>query len=52
LTCRFSKLTADLAQAEPDIMSVSRAQQIVIIDQPPEDQQTIETNGNLIIDLS
>jgi valyl-tRNA synthetase len=42
-------LMAALVQAESDIMSVTRAQQIILTDQLPEDQELIIENGRVSI---
>ena len=42
---------ADLKEAESDIMSVTRAQEIIITDQQPADQVLIFENGRLAIAL-
>jgi valyl-tRNA synthetase len=44
-------LTAELAKAESDIMSVTRALEIVVSERPPGGWQNVEADGNLIVNL-
>jgi hypothetical protein len=45
-------LAAALTQAQSDIASVTRAQEIIIMERTPETEEVIEGNGRLTIALT
>jgi valyl-tRNA synthetase len=52
LTTADPAMLAALIQGESDIMSVTRAQQILLTDQEPQDEESIIEKGRVIISIS